>query len=103
MLENPSPPPSVERLAETIKGKDNSPSSTFSSTVHTIFVVFPHIRWLRRYSFFGDKLDFTNTGKFFGWGCHLACLDIFLRQVLLSCRTLPLLLPNGDPHIHIWS
>ena len=54
-----------ERLAEIIKVKDNSPSSTFSSTVHRLFVVFHHLLWLTPYSFFGDKLGFTNTGKFF--------------------------------------
>ena len=39
--------------------------SSSSSTVYRIFSVFPHLLWLSRYSFFGDKLGFTNTGKFF--------------------------------------
>ena len=39
--------------------------SSSSSTVHRFFVVFPHLLWLSRYSFFGNKLSFTNTGKFF--------------------------------------
>ena len=39
--------------------------SSSSSTVHRFFVVFSHLLWLSRYSFFGDKLGFTNTGKFF--------------------------------------
>ena len=39
--------------------------SSSSSTVHRLFVVFAHLLWLSRYSLFGNKLGFTNTGKFF--------------------------------------
>ena len=39
--------------------------SNSSSIVHRFFLVFPHLLWLSRYSFFGDKLGFRNTGKFF--------------------------------------
>ena len=101
----PPPPPPQERLAEIIKIKDNSPSSTFSSSVHRLFVVFAHLLWLSRYSSYGDKLGFTNTGKFFvgvvTWPFWISFSNKFFYLVVLclcSFQTETLIFTFGLEH-----
>ena len=67
--------------------------SSSSSTVHRFFVVFPHLLWLSRYSFFGDKLGFTNTGKFFlgvvTWLLWISFYNNFFYLVVLCLCFFP--------------
>ena len=67
--------------------------SSSSSTVHRFFVVFPHLLWLSRYSFIGDKLSFTNTGKFFvgavTWLVWISFNDKFFYLVVLCLCSFP--------------
>ena len=67
--------------------------SSSSSTVHRFFVVFPHLLWLSRYSFFDDKLGFTNTGKFFlgvvTWFLWISFSNKFFYLVVLCLCSFP--------------
>ena len=67
--------------------------SNSSSTVHRIFLVFPHLLWLSRYSFFGDKFGFTNTGKFFvavvTWLVWISFYNKFFYLVVLCLCSFP--------------